>query len=508
MIEFTTARSGAPIVRYSGRSLVSTVDPLREAQRFVIQAPPEGSVVIVIGAVCDYLARALKAIRTDTRALSIHLHPSTAAPALTDPDAWWPGHRQPLFDFLSARISESDALRVSVIEWKPACDAFACASTDARETVVQFVRQNQASLVTVGALGRVWLRNLVCNYPAIKPARISREAAGRYAAAVVVASGPSLEQGIRSIRSVRGDVFVLATGSAIECLLANGITPDMAIVTDGSPFASEQLRSIVDAAIPVAAPLTACRAIGDVSGVIPFIQDSFLEPDLLAFQHEAPITLASHGTVTASAIALLRMLDSWPILVAGLDCAWFAGRSHARPHIAERYRDVASTRLVPSATAGYAATRDHTRVGSGWTQDRSLATYAQWFARSATSRFAPLCIIEPSPALSTLDRCDSPPTIGPRTHLGIAVAPAECPSPAARRLLLRSRLEALARETSDVLLHAPAASTPLPASVFDAGRRVAISELLRYERDPSPTSRRELGDAIVARLDALRGCTR
>ncbi|TVQ21414.1 MAG: DUF115 domain-containing protein, partial [Spirochaetaceae bacterium] len=322
MIEFATARSGAPIVRYSGRSLVSTVDPLREAHRFISQAPPEGSVVIVIGSVCDYLVRALKEICPRARALSIHLHRSTATPAFTDPDAWWPGHRQQLFDFLSARISESDALRVSVIEWKPACDAFAHASTDARETIVQFLRQNQASLVTIGALGRVWLRNLVCNYPAIRPARISRPAGNRYGAAVVVASGPSLEQGVRSIRSIRGDVFVLATGSAIDCLLSNGITPDMAIVTDGSPFASEQLRSIIDAAVPVAAPLTACRAIADVSRVVPFIQDGFLEPDLLAFQRDAP-TLASHGTVTASAIALIRMLDSWPILVAGLDCAWF-----------------------------------------------------------------------------------------------------------------------------------------------------------------------------------------
>ncbi|TVQ19860.1 MAG: hypothetical protein EA382_15890 [Spirochaetaceae bacterium] len=214
--------------------------------------------------------------------------------------------------------------------------------------------------------------------------------------------------------------------------------------------------------------------------------------------------------MTASAIALLRMLDSWPILVAGLDCAWFEDRSHARPHIAERYRDFASTRLAPTATAGFATTRNHTRVGSGWTQDRSLATYAQWFARSATSRFAPLCIIEPSPALRTLDSCDSPPAIGPKTYRGVAVAPAECPSPAARRLLLRSQLEALARHTSDVLLRAPAAPLPLPlpADVLDAGRRVAISELLRYERDPSPTNRHELGDAIVARLDALRGCTR
>ena len=515
MIEFATARSGDPIVRYDGRSLVSTVDPVREAERFVNQDPPEGSTVIVIGAVHDYLDRALRALCPRARVLRVHLHPATRTSSANDPDAWFPGHPQPLFAFLSARVSESEALRVSVIEWKPAIGAFAAASRDARTSVLEFLRQNQASFITIGAQGSVWLRNLVCNYPTITPARISRPPGHRYAAALVVASGPSLERSIAAIDSVRPDVFVLATGSSTEFLLSNGISPDMVIVTDSSPFASEQLRGIIDdSAVPIAAPLTACRALTDAAHVVPFIQDQFLEPDLLAVAQDDPTTVASHGTVTASAIALLRTIDSWPILIAGLDCAWFAGRSHARPHIAEHYRDIAADRFAPAATSGFAATIEHTTVGSGWTQDRSLGTYAQWFARGAAS-LAPLRAIEPSPALGTIPVWDRSAHIGDRAYRDIEVVPVIWPSATDRRALVRGKLNEIVKATEDALLRAPVSSRPtgaeptaLPAPVLETARRIAVSQLLRYERDPSPTNRRELGDAMVARLDALRGHVR
>ncbi|WP_245233429.1 motility associated factor glycosyltransferase family protein [Paenibacillus maysiensis] len=67
------------------------------------------------------------------------------------------------------------------------------------------------------------------------------------ATAVVVSSGPSLQEDIEWLRKIRPHVLIISAGSSIQALIKHGIQPHLAVIMDGHPvnkkiFASSETR--------------------------------------------------------------------------------------------------------------------------------------------------------------------------------------------------------------------------------------------------------------------------
>jgi hypothetical protein len=427
-------------------------------------------------------------------------------------DATWQPDRESIDRFLTRELTDLDTASLTVLEWQPAIEASPEAAMRVRAALSRHVSEAQASLVTRGAFGRRWYRNRIHNYLNITPVA-PRPATRRIAAVVIAGAGPGLERGIPTIAAARERIELWATSSALSALAHAGLCPDLVVATDAALYAWEHLRPLVaHADVPVAAPLAATRGLSACARVAPLAEHDPEDEALLSPRRTGIPSVAPQGTVTATAAGLARQLTGAPIVVGGADFAWLEGRSHVRPHLSNVYRHAAASRLAPLTTAVYDSARSHTDLGNGWTSDRTLATYARWFASQATERYAPFSVLAPSPALAGMPAAGESQLAGmPCAHSGVAWHPLDWPTGDERRQTVRARV----RDLRDVVRTAepPAAAhrfsveRPLLAHVAAS---LALPELLRWFRPESGSATtggerawEDLRAALTTELDSM-----
>lgn len=513
---FLETRTGALTVSIDDRHLHSRFDPVREAERFVSTVEGESPrLVIVVGPGLGYAFDAIRRVAPHARTLGIPLVPGLSRRFVAHADATWQPDRESIDRFLTRELTDLDTASLNVLEWQPAIEASPEAARRARAALSRHVSEAQASLVTRGAFGRRWYRNRIHNYLNITPVAPS-PATRRIAAVVIAGAGPGLERGIPTIAAARRRIELWATSSALSALAHAGLWPDLVVATDAAVYAWEHLRPLIARGahtdVPVAAPLAATRGLSACARVAPLAEDDPEDEALLSPRRTGIPSVAPQGTVTATAAGLARQLTGAPVVVGGADFAWLEGRSHVRPHLSHTYRRGAASRLSPLTTAVYDSTRSHTDLGNGWTSDRTLATYARWFASQATQRYAPFFVLAPSPALAGM------PTIAesqlarmPCAHPGVAWDSLDWPARDERRQKVRERV----RDLRDIVR---SAEPPGSARRFSVERpllahvaaSLALPELLRWFRPASGSAAtgsdrawEDLRAALTAELDSM-----
>lgn len=509
-LQIFRARSGDLTAQFGPRQLHSRFDPRKEADRFVSEAAEPATRIIVIGPGLGYAIASLRTAMPRAKIIACSLCTKLSERLVAAPDVGWnPASRRALDEILSAELSDLATSSLLVLEWSPVVEAFADQARIVRECVSAHLRRSQASLVTQGAFGRRWLRNRLHNYLHARPF-IPTYGAPTVRAVVLAGAGPSLEAALPHLARRRESLELWVTGSALDAVVGAGVRPDAVVVTDAAVYATEHLRSVLAgplSEVPVAAPLSASRGVAGCSRLVVISEGDAVDRALLP-DSPAPPLVPPHGTVTASAAQLVRGITPAPIVLVGVDFAWKDERSHARPHLAETYRRVGANRLLPESRQVFESTRTHRRLPDGWSADRSLDTYAEWFESAAPDLFSPISALEPSPRLHGLARIhpsalDALPARFPRTEW----APAPWPEPTERRRRIRDYLHSSAE------LVRQAAPPSDPASIEAAiprcaelATRLALPQLLRWYNG-AEDRRPALWDDLVRTVgDELEAC--
>ncbi len=494
-LRLATARNGEPTAILGTRHLHSRVAPGEEALRFVRQCVDRRyHLVLVIGPGLGHCYAPFRQLLPGARLIGLSLSGALSSAQHARPDGSWdPETGEPLADFLTRELSDLDSSSVLVVEWPPTVAALPQTAEMVRAEVTAHLRRAHSSLVTQGASGRRWLRNQVFNFSRATPVTLSRTGAG-VCAAVLVGAGPSAEQTLPRLRSMRDRLELWITSSALDTTIRHGLRPDVIVVTDAALYAGEHLRPVVCGRLrdtPVAAPLSATRAISRCRRLALLAEGDVVDQELFSRAGLSPPLIPPHGTVSATAAALIRSTGDLPIVCTGIDFAWCCERSHARPHLSEVYRRASASRLQPEQTQVYAIVRTHTRLDERWTTSPSLLAYSEWFRSVGRSRFAPIHSLQPSPAIgltteiapAVLDSLE--PKYG-RVTAGALSPPGE-----------RER-EDVVRRTIDDLLEAVRMAAPpdhprdleSSAPVFAAlAVRLALPELLRWYRSDAHDDR-------------------
>jgi hypothetical protein len=194
---------------------------------------------------------------------------------------------------------------------------------------------------------------------------------------VITGSGPSLEAAIPRIKAVREGFFVLAASSSLQALAAGGITPDMAISTDGGGWALTHLYSFfrLQTTKPPLMALSLCAAVPSQCSDIPLLpmNDGSLWQNMALNAIGLPsVLIPQRGTVTASALELALEISNGGIFLAGMDLSVRGIRSHARPNGFDYLFFGCASRLRPVYTQYYIRS-------SGIKDGGSLDVYAAWF---------------------------------------------------------------------------------------------------------------------------------
>lgn len=180
-----------------------------------------------------------------------------------------------------------------------------------------------------------YLLNTLRNAPAIAAAGDVAALDSRFTGvpAVVVAAGPSLDANLTDIRTYRDRAVLIAVDTALRPLLAAAIAPDLVVAVDPSEANARHLVDLplCDTTHLVAEGSVDPEAIRSFGGRLFALRVGDHHPwPWLQAQGVSRGTLRAWGSVLTTAFDLALRMGCDPIVFAGADLAFTAGRPYAR----------------------------------------------------------------------------------------------------------------------------------------------------------------------------------
>jgi hypothetical protein len=348
--------------------LHSRYNPRKEAARYIeaqsFSCNPLFVVVTEPGE--SYLAQELRARYPDASLLAIRYDKAlfSETDGLWD-GVWRPGTGFEVASWLFAMIPDECLPLTVFLPWKPSDSAWPSLSSYVWNSIASVIRLQTSVMYTRSAFGKRWLANCVRN--AILARNLT---AGEVSdkPALLVASGPSLES---LFPFNRESFYVCAVSSAISCLSAHGVTPDLCIATDGGYWALNHFRDISER-VTVAFPCEAAipSRVLERNPVQFLDYGSAIERKLLFLAGVKAEQAARNGTVSGTAALYLLAHTPANVYAAGLDLCPSQSFSHARPSANAPSVDAATARTRPLCLSLHESSRD----------TASLDMYAAWFS--------------------------------------------------------------------------------------------------------------------------------
>ncbi|MCL2190514.1 MAG: DUF115 domain-containing protein [Treponema sp.] len=340
---------------------IQALDPGQDVDFFVLVEPGMG-----------YLVESLRRHRPNGKAVVLHADAAFREFGDLRPGvpAWYPDCGKTVQEFLESEIPEWASARI--IEWRPSLSVYGEACLGLVRESAEFIKRAEAGRRTVAAFGRRWVRNFFRNLAFMRDVLLYRP---MDMPIVVTGSGPSLEESLPGIRAARDGVFVLAASSSLPALAAGGISPDMAIGTDGGGWALTHMHACFRPGAPprLACALSAAVPSRCLEGPVLPIGDGSLWQTLALGAAGVPSALVpQRGTVTASALELALSLGTGGVFLAGVDLSVRDIRSHARPNGFDHLFFGTASRLRPVYSQAFV------RAG-GIRAGGSHGVYAAWF---------------------------------------------------------------------------------------------------------------------------------
>jgi hypothetical protein len=298
---------------------------------------------------------------------------------------WYPGLALGAEDFLEQELENAAAAEdfpgpelVRIIEWQPARDHYGERYIRLLAAAAAALRRFDAGRRTLRAFGRRWFRNFFRNLRLLRSFPLYRELP---VPILVTGAGPSLEKSIPQIEGLKEGrgCFIIAASSSVMALRYRGIVPDLALSTDGGPWALlhlyELFRGKGQGGNPaLAAALSA--SLPSQCGELPVLwigDGSLWQGAILRGLGIPHLVLPQRGTVTAAALDLAFALGRGRVYIAGMDLETRDIRTHTRPYGFDRLWREGASRFRPEYGSHFSRSLSMKEGGSH-------RVYAEWFA--------------------------------------------------------------------------------------------------------------------------------
>ncbi|MDR1353117.1 MAG: DUF115 domain-containing protein, partial [Treponema sp.] len=372
------ARRGLSVF-YRGKTLLSLIDPIAQAERLADTAPEQGRTLYFCPSpLYGYgLERLLSRIPEDSAVIAVET--DEALMALSGESL-----PRPLLDnprFRAVRTTDPASLcafarsawgsrrfrRLTVVRLSGGWQIGGALYETLADALREDIAGDWENALTLARLGRRYMANAIRNLPRLARMALSLESLGFGEAPVLVlGAGPSLDGLLDALAGKPGGAGGLPGGfsrpeerpfrivcvdTALKNLYARGLKPDLAVALESQHWNLRDFTGLGGWKLPLAMDLSALPATGETLGgdVLPFFTPwtairffgrlkaaGFLPPEIPAL-----------GSVGLAATALALRLGSGPVLTGALDFSFTIDRYHARstPGHLESLR--LSTRLRP-----------------------------------------------------------------------------------------------------------------------------------------------------------------
>ena len=357
-----TAQRGAriPVVRKEGKELPlhSTVDPLREGERFY-QAAPGGGYIICLGLgagyhLLSYLQRSdvsgmlviefdiqmVKTILSQIDLRSILL--DRRVRVLVDPQEG--DIRRMLLENYLPAVSGN----MQLIQLRSRISVNPRAFDSAREEVMATIGNLREDYSVQSYFGKRWYKNTLRN---LRIAETSSQTLPPIRTALISAAGPSLEAQLPEIRRRRTTAVLIATDTSLPFLLRNRVVPDIVISIDCQHITYQHFLYRYPREVPLVLDLASPRQLTGLTDKLVFFTSG--HPFSLyvgGHWRRFPHIDTTGGNVTHAAVSLADSLGARTMFLFGADYSFPGGKSYARGTYLYSFYDRLCRRTAPLET--------------------------------------------------------------------------------------------------------------------------------------------------------------
>jgi len=193
-----------------------------------------------------------------------------------------------------------------------------------RKMLEQDIRIHWQNRLTLSAMGRLWVGNVIRNLP-----RLATGAAfpALHKPVVVCGAGPSLSASLPLLHGERRNLIVVAVDTALPSLSQSGIIPDFVIAIEGQLVNVYDFLPIGSREYTLVADLSSAPSVIELHDPqrVLWVSSRFAELGLLDRIAAAGLPLRQIpplGSVGVSAVHLALTLTDGPVLLTGLDFAF------------------------------------------------------------------------------------------------------------------------------------------------------------------------------------------
>lgn len=185
---------------------------------------------------------------------------------------------------------------------------------------------HRSTMATNERYGYEWTDNIIKNIPTLlEGASIyNLQGAFKNIPAIIVGSGPSLQQDIQYLKELKGRAIIFAAGSSIQALTKAGIKPDLAVSIDGSEsnyyvYKDLELQDIIFAA----GTFVQHKVLEGVNGPLLHVPLSLDTISTYLFDlADVEPKIHSTTTVTGTCIQLAKLFGCSKIVFMGQDLSY------------------------------------------------------------------------------------------------------------------------------------------------------------------------------------------
>ncbi len=348
--EVIQTRAGVPSVRLANAggkpcTLVSTIDPLAEAERLAgNQLGASANACLIYGFALGYhVESVLKRLPPGGRVLIVDPQISIFRLAmetrdltglLTNPDVFWsigekeydvPGRFGNIFRVVSLE-------GVAIVAHNPTVKLCGEYFNELDQHCRKWLVAVGGNFLTNVSAVRTYLSNTLDNIQSIVDHPPVRSLFGRFRGvpAVVVSAGPSLDRNISLLRVLENHAVLICVDTSLGPLHRAGVRPHLVLAGDSSEANFRHLQGLghTGAAL-VAEPMTHPRIVEEFDGdkfIMSF--NEVLMKELSGILGDFGVVKA-WGSISTGAFDLARKLGCDPIVFAGQDLAFSDGRYYA-----------------------------------------------------------------------------------------------------------------------------------------------------------------------------------
>lgn len=369
-IEFLPAKNGEITARFNSLFLHSAYSPDNEAKRFIenLSIPYSPECIICCEPGLSYILPYLHEKYPECK-IGVIRFSKDFNEYNSGFDYIFKAYDTNFENNLFNELGEEKLCSTYFLSWAPSAKAFSEINSQVWNTIKNVSEKAKMLLVTRQFFEKKWFLNSCKNLSSINNYYSLNKKIDK--PILIIASGPSLESKLETIKENQNKFFIICLSSAIQSVLQNNIVPDLCFSTDGGYWAGEHLKKLKQQKLPLALSIEAyCQSHILKSNPIILMKYGDGLSNTLVCKTKLSLPLANrNGTVSGTALDFSLFNSTGPIYFCGLDLANNKGFQHTQPNELElnsNYKD------------NFISSKEK-RLSSGTFNSKSLEIYKEWF---------------------------------------------------------------------------------------------------------------------------------